>query len=100
MIFKKDKLLLGIVLGFLAPVLFFLGYYFIELSPKNVTLPEFWSLLMREKRFFTGLTSISLIVNAVLFTIYINTSRYQTAKGIFAITLVYGIVVILMKVVR
>ena len=100
MIFKKDKLLLGIVLGFLAPALFFIGYYFFKLRPNGVTLLEFWSLLMREKSFFTGLTSISLIVNAVLFTIYINTSRYQTAKGIFVITLVYGIVVLLMKVIR
>ena len=100
MIFKKDKLPLGIVLGFLAPALFFLGYYFFKLNPNGVTLREFWTLLMRERSFFTGLTSVSLIVNAVLFTIYINTSRYQTAKGIFVITLVYGIVVLLMKVIR
>ena len=98
MIFKQDKLLMGIVLGFLAPALFFIGYYFFKLYPNNVTLQEFWGLLMEQRSFFTGLTSISLIMNAVLFTIYVNTSRYQTAKGIFVITLVYGIVVLLMKV--
>ena len=88
------------VLGFLAPALFFIGYYFFKLYPNNVPLQEFWRLLMEQRSFFTGLTSISLIMNAVLFTIYINTSRYQTAKGIFVITLVYGMVVLLMKVIR
>ena len=100
MILKQDKLPLGIVLGFLAPLLFFIGYYFFKLYPNNVPLREFWSLVMEQRSFFTGLTSISLIMNAVLFTIYINTSRYQTAKGIFVITLVYGIAVLLMKVIH
>jgi hypothetical protein len=99
-IFKQDKLLLGIVLGFLAPALFFVGYYFFKLYPNNVSPQEFWRLLMTQKSFFTGLTSISLIMNAVLFTIYINTNRYQTGKGIFVITLVYGIVVLLVKVIH
>jgi len=99
-IFKKDNLLLGIAFGFLAPILFFIGYYFFKFYHNNVTLGEFWTLLRQNKSFFTGLTSIALIANAVLFTIYINTGRYQTAKGIFVITLVYGIIVLLVKVVR
>lgn len=98
MIFKKDKLLLGMVLGFLAPALFFLGYYFYKFYP-TLTLHDFWLALRTNRSFFTGLTSISLIANAILFTIYINTSRYQTAKGIFVATVLYGIAVLLMKVV-
>ncbi|HEY0679211.1 MAG TPA: hypothetical protein VGD17_13060 [Chitinophagaceae bacterium] len=100
MIFKKDSLRTGIVLGFLAPVLGMLGYYLIKFYPNNVTPQEFWMLLMQNRSFFTGLTSIALIANAVLFTIFINTRRDQTAKGVFVITLVYGIVVLLVKVIR
>lgn len=100
MIFKKDKLLLGMVLGLVAPLLFFIGYYFIVLSPKNVTPGEFWTYLMTQKRFFTGVTTYSLVVNVLLFTIYINTGRYQTSKGIFLVTVLYGIMVLLVKVIQ
>jgi hypothetical protein len=35
--------------------------------------------------------------NIALFTYYINTTRDKTAKGIFAVTLIYGIGVLLLK---
>jgi uncharacterized membrane protein len=99
-IFKKDHLRTGLILGFLAPLLGMLGYYFYKFYPNNVTLSEFWTLLMQNRSFFTGLTSIALIANAVLFTIFINTRRDQAAKGVFAITLVFGIMVLLVKLIK
>jgi len=99
-IFKKDHLKTGLILGFLAPLLGLLGYYFFKLRPNNVTLKEFWMLLMQNRSFFTGLTSIALVVNAVLFTIFINTRRDQAAKGVFVITLIFGIAVLLVKVIK
>jgi hypothetical protein len=96
---KKDNLKLGILLGFLAPLLGMLGYYFFKFYPV-ISLSEFWMLLRMNRGFFTGLTSIMLIANAVLFTIFINTRRDQTAKGIFVITLVYGIAVLLVKIIK
>ena len=100
MIFKQDKLALGMVLGLVAPLLFFVGYYLIVLSPKNVSVGEFWHYLMTQKKFFTGVTTYSLVVNVILFTIYINTNRYQTGKGIFVVTVLYGIMVLLVKVIQ
>ena len=100
MIFKKDNLKTGLILGFLAPVLGMLGYYFFKFYPNNVTLKEFWMLLMQNRSFFTGLTSIALIANAVLFTIFINTHRDQSAKGVFVVTLLFGIAVLLVKVIK
>ena len=100
MILKKDNLRIGIALGFLAPVLAIFGYYFFKFYPNDVTLGEFWQLLMQNRSFFTGLTSIALIANAVLFTIFINTRRDQSAKGVFVITLMYGIAVLLVKVIK
>ena len=100
MILKKDNLKLGIVLGFLAPALGMLGYYFFKFRPLNITLQEFWMLLMDNRSFLTGLSSIALIANAILFTVYINTRKDKTAKGIFVITLVYGIAVLLIKLIR
>ena len=100
MILKKDNLKLGMLLGFLAPVLGVLGYYYFKFYPLNVTLKGFWDLLLDNRSFLTGISSIALIANAVLFTIYINTHKDKTAKGIFVITLIYGIAVLLFKVIR
>lgn len=96
--FKKDSLKTGILLGLLAPIVGMLGYYFIKFRPLNVSLPEFWKLLMDNRGFFTGLTSIALIANAILFTIFINTRRDQAAKGIFVATLLFGITVLVVKI--
>jgi len=41
--------------------------------------------------------SLALLVNAVLFTVYINTRKDKTAKGIFALTCVYGLLVLCIK---
>ena len=41
--------------------------------------------------------TLALFVNAVLFTIYLNTRKDKTAKGIFLVTLVYGVVVLFLK---
>ena len=41
--------------------------------------------------------SLSLLLNALLFTIYINNHKDKTAKGIFTTTLVYGLLVLIIK---
>jgi len=41
---------------------------------------------------------LSLLANAVLFTIYINTHRDNTAKGIFLTTVIYGIGILVLKI--
>jgi hypothetical protein len=46
----------------------------------------------------TGIGSLSLLANVILFTIFINTHRDQTAKGIFVVTLIYGIAILVLKV--
>jgi len=39
-----------------------------------------------------------LLANAVLFTLYVNTNRDKTAKGIFIVTLIYGIGILVLKI--
>jgi hypothetical protein len=50
-----------------------------------------------EKSQITAVSVPCLILNIALFTFYINSHRDQTAKGIFAITLVYAIAALLLK---
>ena len=99
MIFKKDNLKIGILLGILGPLLAMTIYYFWVFS-RTISLSEYFYVLHTNKQLLTAISSISLLANAVLFTIYINTQRDKTAKGVFAATLIYGIMVLVYKLVH
>jgi hypothetical protein len=97
MIFKKDHIGFGMILGFLAPMLGFLVFKW-----KNFgvfSMKEFLQFLYVEPGFRTlsAALSLSLLANAVVFTLYINTGKDQTAKGVFITTAIYGLVVLLIK---
>jgi hypothetical protein len=94
-IFKRDSLTLGLILGFIAPLISVAGYYFIRF--RIFSFGEYLSALMRNKPLLTGITIPCLLLNIALFTIYINTHRDQTAKGIFTITLLYAIASLMLK---
>ena len=96
MILKKDNLKLGLVLGLLGPVLGLVVVYFIQYSA--FSFGDFLTSFMNEKKLITSIGSLSLLANVVLFTLYVNTHRDHTAKGIFIITLIYGIAILLLKI--
>ena len=73
----------------------FLIVYFIRFS--GYTFNEFVRVFLNEKKLITFWGVWCLVGNIALFTYYINTSKDQTAKGIFAITVVYGIGILLLK---
>jgi len=97
-IFKKDSLKLGIIYGLIAPVLAMFLYYLIMLANK-INLSEYFFYLRTNKSLLTGVSSISLVANAVVFTIFVNTHRDKSAKGVFITTLVYGMAVLLIKLI-
>ena len=96
MILKKDNFKLGLILGVLGPILGLVVVYFIKFP--GLEFGEFLDLFFNTNRLITSVGSLSLLANVVLFTIYINTHRDKTAKGIFVITLIYGIAILLLKV--
>jgi uncharacterized membrane protein YadS len=98
LILKKDNLKLGILLGIVAPLLAMMIYYFWNFS-RAFSISEYFTVLKTNKPLLTAISSICLLANAVIFTVYINTHRDQTAKGIFAVTLLYGIFVLVYKLI-
>ncbi|HPG10886.1 MAG TPA: hypothetical protein PLU37_05105 [Chitinophagaceae bacterium] len=95
MIFKKDNLRLGLVIGLLGPILGLVVVYFIKFP--SYRFKEFLDYFMHDNRLITSIGSLSLLSNVIFFTIYVNTQRDNTAKGIFVITLFYGIGILLLK---
>jgi xanthine/uracil permease len=94
-IFKKDNLRLGILLGLVAPFISLIIYYYVKFS--SVTVREFFSFLHTHRDQITAVSVPCLLLNIALFTYYINSHRDQTAKGIFAATLIYAIMALLFK---
>lgn len=96
MIFTKDNLKLGLVLGLFGPLAGLAVVYFVSYSA--FTFPEFIDNVIHENKLITSIGSMSLLANAVLFTLYVNTNRDKTAKGIFIVTLIYGIGILVLKI--
>jgi hypothetical protein len=93
---KKDDLRLGILLGFLAPLISFIIYYFVKFYPL-FSVGDMFNAVAANKNLVTAISVTCLVANIALFTVYVNTRRDKTAKGIFAITLVYAIGALLLK---
>jgi tryptophan-rich sensory protein len=53
--------------------------------------------MLEQKSLMSGIISISLIANAVVFTIYINKQIDKTARGIFIATCIYALVALGVK---
>jgi hypothetical protein len=99
LIFKKDNFKFGLLLGIIGPLLAMTVYYFWVFS-RTISFSEYFYVLHTNKQLLTAISSISLLANAILFTIYINSHRDKTARGIFAATLIYGIGVLVYKLVH
>ena len=95
MFLTKDNLILGLVLGLLAPFLGMFGFYYWKFS--TYPLRDFILSLTEAKSLITAMVTFSLMANAILFTVYINTNKDKTAKGIFIVTIIYSIAALIMK---
>ncbi|OYU55556.1 MAG: hypothetical protein CFE25_11615 [Chitinophagaceae bacterium BSSC1] len=93
--FKKDNLKLGLALGFLTPILAMFAYYLIQF--RLFKLSEFFQVMLQQKSLMSGIISISLIANAVVFTLYINKQIDKTARGIFIATCIYALLSLVVK---
>lgn len=98
MIFKRDNLKLGLVLGFFGPLVGMVAVYFLQPQFNGLSFREFFDLFINSNKIITSVGALSLLANVILFTIYINTHRDSTAKGIFLVTLMYGIGILVLKI--
>lgn len=95
MILKRDSLQLGMILGLLGPLLGLAIIYLVKYSGSGFS--AFLDEFVHNSKLITSIGSLSLLANVALFTLYVNTHRDKTAKGIFVITLIYGIGILILK---
>ena len=87
---------MGLALGLILPVIIFLLIYLVRFNDRP--LDDFFREFVNSKGLITFFGVWCLVSNIALFTYYVNTNKDRTAKGIFAVTLLYGIGILLAKV--
>ncbi|RAJ10838.1 hypothetical protein LX64_00445 [Chitinophaga skermanii] len=99
--FKKDNLALGIVLGFVTPLLAFVLYWLYARSSKGYSFQEMIELISLNHFFLLPkVMSICLIGNGIVFYLYTRRRLDTTAKGIFLVTMLYAIIILLLKIIK
>jgi hypothetical protein len=93
---KRDDIRLGLILGFIAPIISLGIYYMVKFYPL-FSLGDFFTFISENKNQITAISVPCLVLNIALFTLYINSRRDKTAKGIFTVTLIYAITALLLK---
>lgn len=94
---KKDNFIFGFIMGLLAPFVGFAVFKYTRLGPLSYTEALQYLFVQPGHRMLTVAISLSLMANAVLFTIYINAHIDHTAKGIFWATLFYALTALSIK---
>jgi uncharacterized membrane protein len=97
MILKKDNFIFGFVMGLIAPFIGFAIFKYKKLGPLGYAEALQYLFVEPGFRMLTIAISLSLLANAVLFTIYINAHIDKTAKGIFAATIIYALTALSLK---
>jgi hypothetical protein len=96
-ILKKDSFPFGVLIGLLVPILSFFGYYYWKFS--LFSFSDFLHTLQGNKQLVSALTIPCLLLNIVLFTVYINGQKDKTAKGIFTVSIIYALAALLFKLI-
>ena len=97
MIFKKDNFVFGFILGMVAPFAGFAVFKYTKLAPRSYFESLQFLFVQPGYRLLTAAISLSLMANAILFTLYINARIDNTAKGIFVATLIYALTALSIK---
>lgn len=92
---KRDNLKLGLVVGLVALLLGLVFFY--EYKFSSISIKEFFFYVKTNTQLLTALCAICMVVNIAVLTYYLNTKKDQTAKGVFLITALFGVAVLVFK---
>ena len=95
---KADNLKLGLLLAIVLPFAVVMLLYFIRFS--YYPFSEFLTVIRQENRLITFFAAWCLVANIALFTLFINTRRFQSSRGVFIVTVVYGLLFLVLKLIN
>jgi len=98
MTFKKDNFWFGCVVGLLAPAIGIIAFKYYKLNGSS--FGDAFSFMLHDPdghRLLSAALSVSLILDLVLLTVFLNMANDKTAKGIFVSTVLYAVIILLLK---
>jgi hypothetical protein len=95
--FRKDNLGFGVLLGLVFPLIGLLVFKYVKFEVFSIKETFQYMRLEPGHKTLTVALSLSLLLNALLFTIFVNSGRDKTAKGVFISTLVFGLFILTVK---
>ena len=95
MFLTKNNLRLGLILGLIGPLIGLIVIY--RVTFPSLSFREFLDYFMHDIKVITHVGTLSLLSNALLFAIYVHFDKSETFKGIFIVTLFYGVSILLLK---
>lgn len=92
---KRNIPLLGFVLGAVMPLIGFLVVYLV--LGRGQSLGAFTGSLWHSHQNLAKVISLSILANVIPFILYTNKKLDLTARGIFIATMLYAVVIVLVK---
>jgi hypothetical protein len=94
---RKNHFLTGFISGLLAPLIGFYIYYLISFRYMG-----FRSYISRLTEFglASGVISLSLIANLIVFFYFIRAKTDRSAQGVIGATFLYGMLIVILKYAR
>ena len=94
---KRDSFPIGFALGFIFPALGFALIYIFWFY-ETMSLGDYYIYLRQRSDTMSAVLSLSLIMNLPVFFLNIWAHRYNTARGVIFATMIYGALIIYLKV--
>lgn len=87
---------LGIILGLVLPILALFVYWMWSFKYMNFA-PQFFRFLLTG-RVLSAVLSLCLIPNLGVFFLFLNRERWKTCRGIILTMLIYGFIIVYLKI--
>lgn len=92
---KRNVPVLGFILGVIMPLLALLLFYFVRFS--GMDMSEFMSVLTHNHEDTAKILSLTLIANLIPFIYYTSKRLDLTARGVLIATVLYAVLIVLLK---
>jgi len=92
---KRNVPVLGLIIGLIFPMLGMLVMYLVKFT--GTPFGEFIRTMVANHKVAAMVLSLSLLANAIPFIFYTNKRLDLTARGILVATMLYAVLIILLK---
>lgn len=91
-----NKLLLGIAIGLVLPVISFFLYFLYRIQ--STSFSDYFRFLIESGK-IVHVMSLSVVPNLAPFFFFVNSSRFKTARGILGATIAMAILIFVIKLI-